>query len=82
MPGMVGGRPIRVGDPNDPREEISLSRDEAILVRMGLVSYRAAVAEHAAEDNFQSHTREEVDHLQSQIDSLIHRVDDLRRRLP
>ena len=82
MPGMVGGRPIRVGDPNDPREEIALSHDEVVLVQVGLSTYRAAVEEHAAEDDFQSHTREEVAHLQASIDSLIERVGQLLRRLP
>ena len=71
MPGIVGGRPIRVGDPNDPREEIGLSHDEAMLVRVGLSSYRKAVEDHASEDNFEAHTREEVDYLQAQVDLLI-----------
>ena len=79
---MIGGRPIRVGDPNDPREEVSLSHDEVVLLRVGLSTYRAAVEEHAAEDDFQSHTREEVADLQANIDALIERFDQLRRRLP
>jgi hypothetical protein len=81
MPGMIGGRPIRVGDPRDPRAELLISEDEAVLLCVGLAAYRQAMREHAAEDGFESHTREEVEQLEAQIELLSERVREVRRRL-
>lgn len=68
----VGGggssRKIRVGNPDDPRLPLVLSRDEAVLLLMGVGAYRNQAVAHAEEDDHATHKRDDMQYLDEQLE--------------